>query len=66
MSALDAVRVAPAANPVSQSVRDSIVVAERNPVRMPRIPNLVRAYRPGSVAPRIRDRRSHALKEQVK
>ncbi|MEJ8670872.1 integral membrane transport protein [Streptomyces sp. NBC_01017] len=66
MSALDAVRVAPATNPVSQSVRDSVVVAKRNPIRMSRIPNLVRTYRPGSVSLRIRDRRSHALKEQVK
>ncbi len=42
MSALtDAVRVAPAANPVSQSIRDSVVVAKRNLIRMSRIPNPV-------------------------
>jgi hypothetical protein len=62
----DAVRVAPARNPVGQSFRDSMVVAQRNLIRMSRIPNLVRAYRPGSVSPHIRDRRTDALKEQVK
>ncbi len=67
MSAVtDAVRVAPATNPFSQSVRDSMVVAKRNLIRMSRIPDLVRSYRPGSVSLRIRDWLSHALKEQVK
>ncbi|MFH0522040.1 ABC transporter permease [Streptomyces sp. M41] len=42
MSALtDAVRVAPASNPVSQSVRDSMVVAKRNLIRMSRIPEMI-------------------------
>jgi len=37
----DAVRVAPPANPVSQSIRDSLVVAKRNLIRMSRIPEMV-------------------------
>ncbi|MFF4502182.1 ABC transporter permease [Streptomyces sp. NPDC001401] len=42
MSAVtDAVRVAPPANPVSQSIRDSLVVAKRNLIRMSRIPEMV-------------------------
>jgi ABC-2 type transport system permease protein len=42
MSALtDTVRVAPATNPISQSFRDSMVVAKRNLIRMSRIPNPV-------------------------
>ncbi len=42
MSALtDAVRVAPPMNPVSQSIRDSLVVAKRNLIRMSRIPEMV-------------------------
>ncbi|MFF7448718.1 MULTISPECIES: ABC transporter permease [unclassified Streptomyces] len=42
MSAVtDAVRVTPAANPVSQSIRDSLVVAKRNLIRMSRIPEMV-------------------------
>ncbi|MFF5482494.1 hypothetical protein ACFY5C_35030 [Streptomyces sp. NPDC012935] len=40
MSALDAVRVAPATDPVSQSVPDSIVVAEPNQIRTSGIPEL--------------------------
>jgi ABC-2 type transport system permease protein len=40
-AATDAVRVAPPANPVSQSVRDSLVVAKRNLIRMSRIPEMV-------------------------
>ncbi len=43
MSALtDAVRVAPSTNPISQSLRGSMVVAKRNLIRMSRIPNPVR------------------------
>lgn len=42
MSAVtDAVRVTPATNPVSQSIRDSLVVAKRNLIRMSRIPEMV-------------------------
>lgn len=42
MSAVtDAVRVTPAMNPVSQSIRDSLVVAKRNLIRMSRIPEMV-------------------------
>ncbi|MES5816664.1 ABC transporter permease [Streptomyces sp. RG80] len=42
MSAItDAVRVTPATNPVSQSIRDSLVVAKRNLIRMSRIPEMV-------------------------
>ncbi|MGW2566483.1 ABC transporter permease [Streptomyces sp. NPDC001537] len=42
MSAVtDAARVAPPANPVSQSIRDSLVVAKRNLIRMSRIPEMV-------------------------
>jgi ABC-2 type transport system permease protein len=37
----DAVRVTPAANPISQSIRDSLVVAKRNLIRMSRIPEMV-------------------------
>jgi hypothetical protein len=62
----DAVRVAAPSNPVIQSVRDSLVVAKRNLIRMSRIPNPVRAYRSDCTSPRNRDRRPNALKEQVK
>ncbi|MFF4273257.1 ABC transporter permease [Streptomyces sp. NPDC001536] len=42
MSAVtDAVRVTPATNPVGQSIRDSLVVAKRNLIRMSRIPEMV-------------------------
>ncbi|WP_149547340.1 ABC transporter permease [Streptomyces marokkonensis] len=42
MSAVtDAVRVAPPGNPVGQSIRDSLVVAKRNLIRMARIPEVV-------------------------
>ncbi|MFI7402907.1 ABC transporter permease [Streptomyces sp. NPDC049541] len=42
MSAVaDTARVAPPANPVSQSIRDSLVVAKRNLIRMSRIPEMV-------------------------
>ncbi|GGJ08911.1 ABC transporter permease [Streptomyces brasiliensis] len=42
MSAVtDAVRVAAPANPVSQLVRDSLIVAKRNLIRMTRIPEMV-------------------------
>lgn len=42
MSAVtDAVRVTPATNPLSQSIRDSLVVAKRNLIRMSRIPEMV-------------------------
>jgi ABC-2 type transport system permease protein len=37
----DAVRVAPTTNPVSQSFRDSMVVAKRNLIRMSRIPEMI-------------------------
>ncbi|KPI06073.1 ABC-2 type transporter [Actinobacteria bacterium OK074] len=37
----DAVRVAPSTNPFRQSVRDSLVVAHRNLIRMSRIPEMV-------------------------
>ncbi|RSN16377.1 integral membrane transport protein [Streptomyces sp. WAC 01325] len=47
-------------------MNDSLVIARRNLIRMTRIPNLVRAYRPGSVSPHVREGRSHASKEQVK
>lgn len=44
MSAVsDAVRVTAPGNPIGQSVRDSLVVAKRNLIRMGRIPNLVRS-----------------------
>jgi hypothetical protein len=67
MSALtDAVRVAPATNPVSQSFRDPMVVAKRNLIRMSRIPDLVRSCWSGFISPRIRDRRTNVVKEQVK
>jgi hypothetical protein len=51
---------------VTQSVRDSLVVARRNLIRMLRIPDLVRSCWSGLISPRIRDRRSNVWKEQVK
>ena len=43
MSAVtDAVRVTAPGNPIGQSIRDSLVVAKRNLIRMARIPDLVR------------------------
>lgn len=36
-----AVRVAPPGNPITQSIRDSLVVAKRNLIRMSRIPEMV-------------------------
>jgi len=62
----DAVEVAAPSNPFGQSIRDSLVVAKRNLIRMSRIPDPVRSSRPGFISPRIRDRRPNALKEQVK
>ncbi|AOR32413.1 integral membrane transport protein [Streptomyces fodineus] len=62
----EAVRVAPPGNPLSRSVRDSMVVAKRNLIRMSRIPNPARSYRSGFISPRIRDDRANSLKEQVK
>ncbi|BBC33351.1 Transport permease protein [Streptomyces graminofaciens] len=42
MSAVtDTVRVPPPGNPITQSVRDSLVVAKRNLIRMSRIPEMV-------------------------
>ncbi|MDH6624867.1 ABC-2 type transport system permease protein [Streptomyces sp. LBL] len=42
MSAVtDAVRIGAPANPVTQSIRDSLVVAKRNLIRMSRIPEMV-------------------------
>lgn len=67
MSAVaDAVPAAAPRGAVVQSVRDSLVIARRNVIRMPRIPNPVRSSRSGSISPRIRDRRANALKEQAK
>ncbi|MFF5182574.1 integral membrane transport protein [Streptomyces sp. NPDC000345] len=43
----DTLRQAAPGHPVSQSVRDSLVVAKRNLIRMPRIPNPVRPCRSG-------------------
>ncbi|UUU24611.1 ABC transporter permease [Streptomyces sp. DSM 40750] len=37
----DAVRVAPPGNPITQSIRDSLVIAKRNLIRMSRIPEMV-------------------------
>lgn len=67
MSAItDAVRVAPSANPVSQSFRDSLVVAKRNLIRMSRIPDPVRPCWSGSISPRVHDRRPNLRKGGVK
>ena len=67
MSALtDAVRVAPATNPISQSFRDSMVVAKRNLIRMSRIPNPVRSYRSGLISSRTRELHVSVGKEQAK
>ncbi|WP_037683787.1 ABC transporter permease [Streptomyces griseus] len=42
MSAVtDTVRIAPPGNPVTRSVRDSLVVAKRNVIRMTRIPEMI-------------------------
>ncbi|WP_411120703.1 integral membrane transport protein [Streptomyces sp. x-19] len=60
MSAFDqATGVAAARNPQShgglvRSVRDALVVAQRNLIRMLRIPNRVRLSRLGSISPRGR------------
>ncbi|MFD8230424.1 integral membrane transport protein [Streptomyces sp. NPDC059696] len=67
MSAVtDTVRVAPAANPVSQSIRDSMVVAKRNLLRMSRIPNPVRSGRSGLISSRTRELHVSAGKGQAK
>ncbi|MFE7277172.1 integral membrane transport protein [Streptomyces sp. NPDC057623] len=67
MSALtDAVRVAPSTNPISQSFRDSMVVAQRNLIRMSRIPNPVRSGRSGFISSRTRDLHVSAGKGQAK
>ncbi|MEU5538623.1 integral membrane transport protein [Streptomyces sp. NPDC020362] len=60
---------APTAAPGNSSgrpVRDSLIVAKRNLIRMSRIPNSVRSHRPGFISPRIQDPQPHAVKEQVK
>ncbi|MFF4727239.1 integral membrane transport protein [Streptomyces mirabilis] len=65
MSAVtDAVPAAAPQGAVVQSVRDSLVIARRNVIRMTRNP--VRSSQSGSISPRIRDRRPNALKEQAK
>ncbi|MFG3252488.1 hypothetical protein [Streptomyces sp. NPDC048172] len=47
---------------VMQSVRDSLVVARRNLIRMTRIPDRVRPYRLGSIsASRLSGRKELAL-----
>jgi hypothetical protein len=67
MSAVtQAVRVVVPGNRFSQSVRDSLVMAKRNLVRMTRIPNLVRPSRPGFISPGIGNRRLNALKGEAK
>ncbi|WP_406255540.1 hypothetical protein [Streptomyces griseoaurantiacus] len=40
---------------IGQSVRDSLVVAKRNLIRMARIPHPVRSYQSGFISPRIRN-----------
>ncbi|KIE26421.1 hypothetical protein LK08_14610 [Streptomyces sp. MUSC 125] len=65
----EAVPVASPDAPLARSTRDSLLAAERNPIRrfrMSRTSNPVRSCRPGFTSPRIRGRRPHALKEQVK
>lgn len=42
-AATDTTPVTAPANPIGQSVRDSLVIARRNLIRMTRIPNLVRS-----------------------
>ncbi|MFH9978360.1 hypothetical protein ACH4ND_03695 [Streptomyces sp. NPDC017179] len=54
-AATDSARIAPPGNVLTQSVRDSMVVAKRNLIRMTRIPDPVRSYRSGFISPRIRD-----------
>ncbi|MEU0816243.1 integral membrane transport protein [Streptomyces mirabilis] len=67
MSAVtDAVPATAPQGAVVQSVRDSLVIAQRNVIRMTRIPNPVRSSQSGSISPRIRDRRPNAMKEQAK
>ncbi|GGZ04813.1 hypothetical protein GCM10010300_55930 [Streptomyces olivaceoviridis] len=61
--------VAAPGNPVGRSVRDSLVIARRNLIRMGRIPDCVRSYRSGSILPRAWDLRVSGLetwKEQAK
>ena len=67
MSAVpDALRVAPTTNPLSQSFRDSMVVAKRNLIRMSRIPNPVRSGRSGFVSSRTGELHVSARKGQAK
>ena len=67
MSAVtDTARVAASGNPLSRSVRDSLVVAKRNLIRMTRIPDPVRSYRSDCTSPRTRDRQPNFFKEQAK
>ncbi|MFF1467027.1 integral membrane transport protein [Streptomyces mirabilis] len=67
MSAVtDAVLATAPQGTVVQSVRDSLVIARRNVIRMTRIPNPVRSSQSGSISPRVRDRRPNAMKEQAK
>ena len=67
MSAVtDAVRVAPTGNPVSQSFRDSMVVAKRNVIRMSRIPDPVRSCRSGSISSRSGELHVSVRKGQAK
>jgi hypothetical protein len=62
----DAVPIAAPTHPVVQSVRDSLVVAKRNLIRMSRIPDPVRSCQSGSISPRIQDLHVSARKEQAK
>jgi hypothetical protein len=62
----DAVPATAPQGTVVQSVRDSLVIARRNVIRMTRIPNPVRSSQSGSISPRVRDRRPNAMKEQAK
>jgi hypothetical protein len=67
MSAVtDAVRVTAPGDPIGRSIRDSLVVAGHDPIRMARIPHPVRSSRPGSPSSRMRDRRPDTLKGQAK
>ncbi|EMF54646.1 integral membrane transport protein [Streptomyces sp. SID5476] len=61
-----AVHVVPPGNPITQSVRDSLVVAKRNLIRMSRIPNPDRSCRPGSISQHAAGRYVSAGKEEAK
>ncbi|MFI0807643.1 integral membrane transport protein [Streptomyces echinatus] len=62
----EAVPVVAPGNPLGRSVRDLLIVARRNLIRMSRIPNPAGAYPSRFISPRTRDLHVSAGKEQAK